>query len=321
MSHRVGWVVASLFFALVGCIGPAWADWYVSAASRNSVLRFADDGTLLGDFVTPGAGGLTNPQGITFGPDGHLYASSFSGTPGNNRVLRFDGETGSFLNVFASVSNMVWPAEINFRGSHLYVSDFSAGTTGRVSRFDATTGVLVDHFATGINRPDGQVWDANGDLYVSAFGTNSIRKFNGTTGASSGNFVATGVGGLAGPLDLLILPNGEFLVSSFNNNSVKRYSAAGVSLGNAISGLSGPQGLAIGPDGMLYAGSFTTGTINRYDINTFALLNTFAVAGNSTTNNFVYRANAIPEPGLACTGLLVAVGMLLFRRGRRRAPH
>jgi DNA-binding beta-propeller fold protein YncE len=147
MGRQVYWIFAWSIVALLEWTSVGSADWFVSAASRNSVLRFSDNGTLLGDFVAPGAGGLTNPQGITFGPDGNLYVSSFSGTPGNNHVLQFDGETGSFLGVFASVANMVWPAEINFRGGHLYVSDFSAGTTGRVSRFDATTGAFVDHFA------------------------------------------------------------------------------------------------------------------------------------------------------------------------------
>ena len=107
----------------------------ISAASRNSIIQFDDHGNLLGDFVAPGAGGLTDPQGITFGPDGDLFVASHTGIPGTNAVLRFDGLTGDFVEVFASLPDMVWPAEINFRNGHLYVSDFSFGATGRVSRW------------------------------------------------------------------------------------------------------------------------------------------------------------------------------------------
>ena len=50
----------TLLFALVSCFYPPTvsADWFVSGASANSVIRYADDGTNLGNFVAPGSGGL-----------------------------------------------------------------------------------------------------------------------------------------------------------------------------------------------------------------------------------------------------------------------
>lgn len=289
-------------------------DLFVSAASANSVMRFeATTGSFLGNFVAPNAGGLGDPQGIAFGPDNHLYVASNS----SNSVLRFNGQTGAFIDVFATTDGMSWPAEINFRGNHLYVSDFAGGATGRVSRFDAVTGAFVDHFAIGTSLADGTSWDAAGDLYVSNYGTNSIRKYDGSTGNLIGDFVAPSSGGLSGPLDNLFLPDGTLLVSSFNNGIIKHYDANGAFLGNAITGLAGgAQGLEIGPDGMLYAGDFGQGLINRYDIDTFQLLGTFANAA-STTNNFVFRTETVPEPA-SLVALLM--GLVMLSLNRCKAP-
>lgn len=312
--HRKLFAWASVALAIVVTIGvsPCQADLFVSAAGANSVMRFdGDTGAFLGNFVAPGSGGLGDPQGIEFGPDGNLYVSSNL----SNNVLRYDGVTGAFIDIFATTAGMNFPAEINFRNGFLYVSDFSGGASGRVSRFDANTGAFVDHFITGASFADGSAWDANGDVYISNFGTNSIRKYNGDTGALIGDFVAPNSGGLFGPLDNLFLPDGTMLVSSFNTGSVKQYDTDGTYLGDAITGLfGGPQGLEIGPDGHLYAGDFGRGLINRYDINTFALIDTFANPA-STSNNFTFSPVSVPEPASGMiAGLLLTLGCLNRRR-------
>jgi WD40 repeat protein len=185
-----------------------------------------------------------------------------------------------------------------------------------VARYDATTGAFVDNFATGIVGADGQSWDASGDLYVSSWGDNTIKKFNGLTGSALGNFVTSGLGSLNGPLDSLFLPDGSFLVSSFNNSQVKHYAADGAFLGSPIS-IAAPQGLLLGPDGLLYAGSFGQGVINRYDPVTFQLLGPFATTGGtSTTNNFVFGPAAIPEPGSAVLLVGLAAAVSSWRRRR-----
>ena len=305
-------VVGGLATCLLVLVSRSGADLFVSAAGANSVMRFdAQTGAFLGNFVAPGAGGLGDPQGIAFGPDGNLYVAS----NGSNNVLRFNGQTGAFIDVFATTSGMAWPAEINFRGGLLYVSDFSAGAAGRVSRFDANTGALVDHFVTGAVLADGTAWDAAGDLYVSNFGTSSVRKYDGSTGALLGDFVSSNAGGLAGPLDNLFLEDGSLLVSSFNTGNIKHYDADGNFLGTPIAGLNGgAQGLELGPDGLLYVGDFGQGLIKRYDPNTFAFIDNFANA-SSTTNNFTFSPAAVPEPSavLSLSGILA---WLIFRRRR-----
>ena len=286
------------------------ADLFVSAAGANSVMRFdRQTGQSLGNFVQPGSGGLGDPQGIAFGPDGNLYVAS----NGSNNILRYDGQTGDFIDVFIT-PGMGWPAEINFRNGSFYVSDF---TGNRVAQYDLN-GNFISNFAVGIQGADGQSWDANGDLYVSSWADNTIKKFDGSTGASLGNFVGIGGGGLSGPLDNLFLPNGELLVSSFASLSIKRYDASGNYIDDPITGLTGgPQGLQIGPDGNLYAGDFGRGLINKYDIDSFAFLGTFAsTGGTSTTNNFVFRPDPVPEPGSIPLVAMLTVFSVAFCRGR-----
>ena len=303
--------LVGVYGSLIGLwgAGSADADMYVSAARANSVMRFDENGTFLGNFVQPGDGGLGDPQGIAFGPNGNLFVAS----NGSNNVLEYDGLTGTYVGVFATRPNWGWPAEINFRDGLLYVSDFRS--SGTVSRFDALTGDFVDEFISGLAAPDGQAWDELGNIYVSEYGGNRVRRFDGTSGTLIDTFVAPSSGILRGPLDNLFLPNGEFLVSSFNNGRVKHYDQNGIFLGD-IALLNGPQGLEIGPDGQLYAGSFTNGMINRYDIHTFAFLGTAAdTMGMSTTNNFTF--DPVPEPTWGVLGW-VACPIVAAQRWRRR---
>ena len=73
----------------------------------DAILKYDGvTGAFLGNFVTSKAGGLADPVGLTFGPDGNLYVASEDGpetpgpTRGNGQVLKFNGTTGAFISVF-----------------------------------------------------------------------------------------------------------------------------------------------------------------------------------------------------------------------------
>lgn len=84
-----------------------------------------------GSAVFASGGGLIRPYGAAFGPDGNLYVSSFR----TNQILRYDGRTGRFIDVFASDNN-----------------------AGQGSK-------------DGLNGPNGLLFGPDGSLYVATEGT------------------------------------------------------------------------------------------------------------------------------------------------------
>ena len=115
-------------------------DLLVSDGSR--INRY--DGASLafeGIFVAPGSGGIGSITQYTFGPDGDFYVSSML----QNAVLRYDGDTGAFMDTF--ISSVTRPAGLTFgNDGQLYVvaDAFAMGTN--VQRFDGTTGAALGTF-------------------------------------------------------------------------------------------------------------------------------------------------------------------------------
>jgi DNA-binding beta-propeller fold protein YncE len=70
----------------------------------SNVLRFdGTTGAFLDDFVTAESGGLLTAWVLAFGPDGDLYLASLDFyQPGVGAILRYDGTTGTFIDVFTS---------------------------------------------------------------------------------------------------------------------------------------------------------------------------------------------------------------------------
>jgi DNA-binding beta-propeller fold protein YncE len=289
----------------------------VADFNRDAVRRYDGvTGAFVDTFVPKHSGGMNQPWAVLFGPNDHnLYVSTGEfGGPGQLKgILRYDGNTGAFIDEFAVGGDLASPRGIIFGpDGDLYVSDRKYigqdwQLEGRVARYDGTTGAYLDDFVPlgsgGLSIPTQLVFgpsveDAGRlDLYVVSTGTDSVLRYDGTTGNFLGEFVASGSGGLEGPVTMAFGPDGDLYVADFYSTdlAVKRFEGpSGLTPGAFVDtfvtagsgGLRAPSGLIFGPDGNddgqldLYlaevaANGFIKASVNRYDGVTGAFIDTF----------------------------------------------
>ena len=133
-------------------IGPDGNLYVFDGVSRQLLRYDIFNGCLIDEFVPADTGGLYAAGVVLFGPDQNLYMIG-SQLDGNQlapaAILRYDGHTGAFLDVFGSA---------------------------------CPVGVRCDIYAAAFG-PDGNIYLAEGEA-----GSYSVRRINGTTGAFMGSF-------------------------------------------------------------------------------------------------------------------------------------
>jgi WD40 repeat protein len=274
--------LSTLAFLQVGA-SKADAALLVGNTQGNNVVLYDDvTGQFLGNFITAGSGGLTSPDDLVYGPDGNLYISSGSGSSG--QILRYNGQTGAFIDVFASGGGLTRPYGIAFGpDGYLYVSSF---LTDQILRYDAKTGAFVDVFASGnglpggLNGPNDLLFTPSGQLLVSTQGSIAVPgDANGDGVIEPGEKVADFSQGLPSQILSYNIATGQSTVL------VQQPTPLPGSFG-FVSFL----GLSLGPNGDLYTSDFANG-IRIYDINTGALKSViptnYTSAPGSFSNNFI----------------------------------
>jgi DNA-binding beta-propeller fold protein YncE len=125
-------------------------------------------------------------------------------------VLRYDGPTGEFLDVFADIpiaGTDGHPSTVIFAPSGDLLVALTA-TGNDILRFDGATGAFLGSFIANQDpRPDGpigMVFGADRNLYVASRDTDEVLRYDGTTGAFLGVFA--GGGGLHDPTGLIFVP-------------------------------------------------------------------------------------------------------------------
>jgi hypothetical protein len=90
------------------------ANIYVTNAGSKDLSQFDSSGNFLTKIVSAGSGGLGLPSCLTIGPEGNIYICSSD----TNQVLKYDGTSGAFLNVFVETAagGLNQPVSIVFAG-------------------------------------------------------------------------------------------------------------------------------------------------------------------------------------------------------------
>jgi hypothetical protein len=186
-------------------------DQNLYAGGAGPVERFdAVTGASMGDFTSGRVPVLV--QGIAFGPDQNLYVADYNAcSPGPTcsttvgEILRFDGKTGVFLDVFVAsgVGGLQQPGGVAFgtNGDLFVCNEFvNNGSTGEVLRFHGPLNAAAGQsypapgqsgalFAstTGIN-PFQIAFGPDRTLYISH--DNGVIAYNGRSGVFQGNFAS-----------------------------------------------------------------------------------------------------------------------------------
>ena len=263
-------------------------DLYASSRGTNSVKRYAQNGSYLGDFVAPNSGGLSTTEDILFHPDGTVLVSGY----GNSTIKRYNGLTGAYIGDFTSGYSLASPSKMSIGpDSLIYVTQWST-IQNKIARFDLQ-GNFVDEFTDGAPNGLGHVWDEEGNFYVALYGNGqngTVQKFD-TAGNSLGAFVNSTI--LQGPTSIWWDKNGDMLVEDWTVGNVKRYDSTGSYVGVFINGLQSPEGIAIDSDGKIFMGDWGLDLIHSFDSAGNAL-GAFASGNSLTDPNSVKLRDALP---------------------------
>ncbi len=300
------WRPVTKLFAMVAVLVVATGadlaanDFLVSSRFSNSVLRYDSSGAFVEVFASGAE--LANPNGIAFGPDGHLYV----GLGDLSKVLKYNGGTGAFIGEFVSAGSggLSGVRDLLFGpDGDLYVA---SGTSDQVLRYDGTSGAFVGVAASGngLNGPVGLVFDSDGTLFIAAALSNLVYVFD------NGVFVQSFNAGIthSNSVGLAFNSAGQLLVSQSVTNEVLAFDPdTGTFQGVFINGPAGtPIYMQRSPDGgQLLVGAFSTDSVWRYNADTGALIDQIVAPGSGGldgTHDIAFFPPVAVEPdGFATT--------------------
>lgn len=147
-------------------IGPDGALYVLQWLGNGNVLRYATDGTPMGEFTTVG---VSQAIGLDWDANGHLYVSSYN----EHSVRRYD-QNGNDLGIFID-SGLSGPTNIWFdEQGDLLVINYNGNS---VKRFNAS-GEYVGEFITGLAAAEGVAYTPEGNILIGNGQTSSVKMFD-----------------------------------------------------------------------------------------------------------------------------------------------
>ena len=230
---------------------------YVSDAGNFSnppwqILKFDENGENPEVFINTN---LAWPQDIVFLENQDVVLISNLNT---GLITKYNSTSGTYIENFAS--GISGPTRMKIGAdSLLYVLQWSGN--GKVRRYQLD-GTFVDEFTSiGVPQSIGIDWDSTGNLYVSSYNGDYVRKFD-NSGNDLGLFVTSN---LLGPTNIWFDDNGDLLVSDYNGTAVKRFDSDGNFLINFLIGLSNSEGVDFFQNGDILIGNGGTSSVKLFD--------------------------------------------------------
>lgn len=162
-------------------------DLYVSGTT--AIYKYdGSTGAFISKFVDNNPAGFQPFQGIEFGPDGHLYSVDNNG----GYIRKYNGATGALMLTFTPGALGHLQDIIFGPDGNLYVVEQGNNI---VSEWNPTTGAKISNFISspggGASLLTGASFGFDGNFYLAHWDpTGGISKYDGTTGAYIGEFVA-----------------------------------------------------------------------------------------------------------------------------------
>ena len=214
----------------------------VYETNEANLLRFRTNGGTPGTWAT----GFTNPKGLVFDGNGHLYVAD----PGKNSIIQFTVPDAAGVTYLSGLNSPTGVALDN--AGNLYVSEAGSGNILKFAPDKTKT-----TFATNTGASTGLAFDSSGNLYAADFNGGKIYKF--TPDGTKTTFAS----GLNLPAGLAVDSAGNVFESDSGSGNINKFAPDGTQT-NFAKNLSRPYGLALDQNGNLIVADNETGTTLRY---------------------------------------------------------
>jgi sugar lactone lactonase YvrE len=210
--------------------------------NEGNILRFKTIGGTPGTFAT----GLTNPKGLVFDGNGHLYVAD----PGKNAVIVFTVPDGGGATFGANLNS---PTGVAFdTAGFLYVSEAGSGDITKFGPDGTKT-----TFAANTGASAGLAFDNQGNLYSSDFNGGKINKF--TPSGTKTVFAS----GLSFPAGLAVDAAGNVFEADSGSGNIFKFAPDGTK-STFVNNVGRPYGIAFDAGGNLIVADNENGATLRY---------------------------------------------------------